>query len=55
MTNQMAKMSPRGRARIAGAFEAAEGVTSAYGQVVILGRLVVSGSAGCDGGEYSRA
>jgi hypothetical protein len=38
-------MSPRAKARAAGVFEALEGAASASGQVVILGRLVVAGSA----------
>jgi hypothetical protein len=38
-------ISPRFKGRVAGVFEALEGVTSAYGQVVVLGRLVVAGSA----------
>jgi Domain of unknown function (DUF4386) len=43
--NRMAVASPRFRARVAGVFEALEGLTSAYGQVVVLGRLVVFASA----------
>ena len=38
-------MSPRAKARLAGVFEALEGTGSAGGQVVILGRLVVTGDA----------
>lgn len=41
----MAKLSPRAVARIAGVFEALEGFTSAFGQVIVLGRLVVSADA----------
>lgn len=41
----VAAVSPRLLARIAGVFEALEGFTSSFGQVVILGRLVVSGAA----------
>ena len=37
--------SPRSKARLMCAFEALEGTTSAYGQVFILGKLVVSGNA----------
>ncbi len=37
--------SPRARARLAGAFEALEGLASAFGQVVIPGKLVVAGDA----------
>lgn len=45
MMERLAEVSPRFKARVAGVFEALEGVTSAYGQVVVLGRLVVVGSA----------
>jgi hypothetical protein len=38
-------MSPRFKARLAGVFEALEGMTSSFGQVFILGRLVVFGDA----------
>ncbi|MGH9732325.1 MAG: DUF4386 domain-containing protein [Candidatus Acidiferrales bacterium] len=37
--------SPRFRARLAGVFEALEGITSSFGQVVVLGRLVVFSNA----------
>lgn len=40
-----AGLSPRAKARIAGVFEALEGIASSQGQVFILGRLVVAGSA----------
>jgi len=42
---RIAEVSPRFKARVAGVFEALEGLTSAYGQVVVLGRLVVAGNA----------
>lgn len=42
---RIAEASPRFKARLAGVFEALEGLTSAFGQVVVLGRLVVSGNA----------
>ena len=45
MMERIAEVSPRFKARVAGVFEALEGLTSAYGQVVVLGRLVVAGSA----------
>lgn len=45
MIEPIAGMSPRFKARVAGIFEALEGLTSAYGQVVVLGALVVSGNA----------
>ena len=38
-------LSPRALGRWAGLFEALEGLASALGQVVILGRFVVAGSA----------
>jgi hypothetical protein len=41
----IAGTSPRAKARLAGVFEALEGLTSAFGQVTVLGRLVVTGSA----------
>jgi hypothetical protein len=37
--------SPRFKARVAGAFEALEGLTSSWGQVTVLGKLVVSANA----------
>ena len=45
MREQVAGMSPQAKARVAGAFEALEGLTSAYGQVMVLGKLVVFGDA----------
>jgi len=42
---RIAEISPRSMARVAGVFEALEGLTSAYGQVVVLGRLVVTADA----------
>jgi hypothetical protein len=42
---RIAGRSARVKARIAGVFEALEGLASAFGEVVILGRLVVSGNA----------
>ena len=44
-TKRMAALSPRTKARMAGGFQFLEGLTSAGGQVVILGSLVVEGSA----------
>lgn len=43
--DRAAGLSPRARARLAGVFQALEAFTSAGGQVLILGRLVVSGNA----------
>jgi hypothetical protein len=45
LTERIAEGSPRFKARVAGVFEALEGLTSAYGQVAVLGGLVVSGNA----------
>ncbi|HLV96188.1 MAG TPA: DUF4386 domain-containing protein [Candidatus Acidoferrales bacterium] len=45
MTGRPAGVSPRSLARIAGVFEALEGMTSSFGQVFVLGRLVVYGAA----------
>jgi hypothetical protein len=42
---RIADASPRVKGRLAGAFEALEGLTFTYGQVVVLGRLIVSGNA----------
>jgi hypothetical protein len=40
-----AEASPRAKARVAGVFEMLEGMTSAFGQVFVLGRLIVAGNA----------
>ncbi len=45
VTKQRAAWSPRLKARIAGVFEALEGLTSSGGQVFILGSFVVAGNA----------
>jgi hypothetical protein len=45
LMERIAEASPRLKARVAGVFEALEGLTSALGQVVVLGRLVVFSSA----------
>ncbi len=45
VTPRIAEVSPRFKARIAGACEFLEGLTSAWGQVLVLGRLVVAGDA----------
>jgi hypothetical protein len=45
MAHPIREFSPRARGRLTGLFEALEGVTSSYGQVFVLGRLVVSGEA----------
>jgi hypothetical protein len=38
-------MSPRSKARMAGAFQVLEAMTAAFGEVIVLGKLVVSGNA----------
>jgi hypothetical protein len=45
MMEPIAEASPRCKARVAGVFEMLEGMTSAFGQVFVLGRLMVSGNA----------
>jgi hypothetical protein len=45
MMERIAEASPRFKARVAGVFEALEGLTSAFGQVFVLGRLVVFSDA----------
>jgi hypothetical protein len=45
MIDSAARASPRLKARLAGLFELLEGVTSAGGQVFILGKIVVRGDA----------
>ena len=45
MTQQTKEWSPKAKARLAGVFQALEGLTSAFGQVNVLGRLLVAGNA----------
>src|SRR5512137_321250 len=45
MMEPMTDASPRFKARMAGVFEVLEGLTSAFGQVFVLGKLIVSGNA----------
>ena len=45
MIERVTEWSPRARARLAGGFEALEGLTSAFGQVNVLGALIVIGNA----------
>jgi signal transduction histidine kinase len=45
MMERIAEASPRFKARIAGVFQLLEGLTATFGQVLVLGRLVVSGNA----------
>src|SRR5262249_1597001 len=45
MTQRVKEWSPKAKARLAGVFEALEGFTSAWGQVTVLGQLIVVGNA----------
>jgi hypothetical protein len=45
MTQRITELSPRSKARMAGLCEALEGLTATFGQVIVLGRLIVSGNA----------
>jgi hypothetical protein len=51
MTHKAKEWSPRAKARLAGVFEALEGLTSAFGQVTVLGRLLVVGNAAATAGN----
>jgi hypothetical protein len=51
MTHQTKEWSPKARARLAGVFEALEGFTSSWGQVTVLGRLIVVGNAAATAGN----
>jgi uncharacterized protein DUF4386 len=44
MIERIAKASPRSLARMAGVFQALEGTTATFGQVIVLGWLIVSGN-----------
>jgi len=45
MMEPITEASPRFRARMAGVFQLLEALTATFGQVIVLGRLVVSGNA----------
>ena len=45
MTQRIAEASPRFKARMAGVFQLLEALTAAFGEVIVLGRLVVAGNA----------
>jgi len=45
MTDRIAEASPRFRARMSGIFQLLEGLTATYGQVIVLGKVVVAGNA----------
>jgi hypothetical protein len=45
ITGRITETSPRFKARMAGAFQLLEALTAGFGEVIVLGRLVVSGNA----------
>jgi hypothetical protein len=45
LPERMADASQRFKVRMAGAFQLLESLTPAFGQVIVLGKLVVSGNA----------
>jgi Domain of unknown function (DUF4386) len=45
MTDRITEASPRFKARMAGACQLLEALTATFGEVIVLGRLVVSGNA----------
>jgi Domain of unknown function (DUF4386) len=45
MTEKTKEWSPKAKARLAGVFEALEGFTASWGQVTVLGQLMVAGNA----------
>jgi Domain of unknown function (DUF4386) len=45
MTNRIAEASPIFKARMAGVFQLLEGLTATYGEVIVLGKVVVAGNA----------
>src|ERR1700692_2424886 len=45
MTDRIADASPRFRARMSGIFQLLEGLTATYGEVIVLGKVVVAGNA----------
>jgi hypothetical protein len=51
MTQKAKEWSPKAKARLAGVFQALEGVTSSWGQVTVLGKLVVVGNATATAGN----
>ena len=42
MTDRIAEASPSFKARMAGVFQLLEGLTATYGQVIVLGKVVVA-------------
>jgi hypothetical protein len=51
MTYKGKEWSPKARARLAGVFQALEGLTSSWGQVTVLGGLLVVGNAAATAGN----
>ena len=51
MMERIAEASPRFKARVAGVFQLLEALTATFGQVIVLGRLVVSGNAAATAGR----
>lgn len=51
MTRTAKEWSPKAKARLAGVFQALEGVTSSWGQVTVLGKLLVVGNATATAGN----
>jgi Domain of unknown function (DUF4386) len=45
MTDRITEVSPRFKARMAGVCQLLEAATAAFGQVIVIGRLVVAGNA----------
>jgi hypothetical protein len=45
MTDHIAEASPSLKARMAGVFQLLEGLTATYGEVIVLGKVVVAGNA----------
>jgi Domain of unknown function (DUF4386) len=45
MTDRIAEASPSFKARMAGVFQLLEGLAATYGQVIVLGKVVVDGNA----------
>src|ERR1700690_4434439 len=45
LTQRLAEVSPRFKARMAGVFQLLEALTAGFGQVIVLDRLVVAGNA----------
>jgi hypothetical protein len=45
MTDRIREASPRFKARMAGVFQLLEGLTATYGEVIVLGKVVVAGDA----------